>query len=245
MGDIFQIVKLFSILFGGFFLWLFYRQRKVKFLSRFIPVKAGFFVFDDEKEGTATVDGVTYQYVFDAGSGTPHRIEYSCFILSIACPVYGHFVIHRPSFFHWLMVKMCLYSPLQTGDPVFDQKYRIQTLTPDFALTLFNNPEIAHRIGSIFQIGFNYFELDGEKLKARWSPFIPFFHKKPPETFVEETIRNLIALSKKIQAVPQPTGVTKEAGIKLAAHHRALRMSVTFLVLIISLLVLIFFKVFK
>lgn len=245
VNDILKAAQLFLIIFVAFFLWLFYRQRRVKFLAHYIPIKVGLFVFDDRKEGTATAHGVTYQYDFYAGGGGPRRRRPSHFILSLACPVHGHFVIHKPSFFHWLLVKMRLYSPVQTGDPVFDQQYRIQTLTPHFAFTLFNNPEITHRVGSIFQAGFNYFELDGERLKARWSPFIPFFHKKPPPNFLEETVGHLVELSKKIQAIPQPAGMTKETGSKLAARHRALNIGVTFLILLIALLVLIFLKVFK
>lgn len=244
VSDIFKAVQLFLLVFGAFFAWLFYRQRKVRILSKFIPIKAGLFLFDDKKSGTGTVDDMAYQYDFFAGGGSPHHRHPSHFTLSIACPVYGHFVIHKPSFFHWLMVKMHLYSSLQTGDPVFDKKFLVQTLTHDFAFTLFNNPEITHHIESLFQIGFNYFELDGERLEARWSPFLPFFRKKPLPNFVEEVVRNLIQLSKKVQAVHQPAGVTKEEGTNLAARHRALNMGVTFLILMIVLLVLIYLKIF-
>ena len=246
MSTLLKLLPLIAFLFGVLFVWIFCRRRKVKAIAQILPFKVGKITFEDRKSGTATCNGIRYEYSFDSGISDYFSAFFRSYLsLSIPCVTYGHFIVYKWDFLRWLMEKIRLVTSFQTGDPNLDAKITIQTLTPDFARTFFSNAEMIYSILEISKIGFNRIAYDGEKLTAIWSPFLTIFQRKPSPTFIEETIKNLAKISERIQEIPMPEGVSKEAGKTLAARSSSLYLGFSFLVLMVLFLLTVLLRFWR
>lgn len=157
---------------------------------------------------TANYQGAKYYFYYFPGSkNSPCYFE-----VGIDCPSLGEFEISREGRADRFFKDVGVSAEIQTGDPEFDREFYIISERPDFASAVFALPEKRVAAQLIFRLGFNSVQLEGESLRARWSPFQP--KDEVASSFITAVVPLLTTLAKDLPVIPQPLSRVESSGWK-------------------------------
>lgn len=151
-----------------------------------------------EKTEKGVYGGVKYEYGYHSGS----KNNPSHFSICIKSRSPGSFKVTWEKAFDIFFKKRGICCEIQTGDPLFDDHFYLDTETVDFTRAFFNSADKREVVAEIFQKGFTCLIHDGETMAAVWSPFPN--EREFGENLVPEILPHLVRLSEQMPKKATP-----------------------------------------
>ena len=147
-----------------------------------------------ERELTSAGRLVSARYSYGSKS-TPSRL-----ILSLEAAAAGALTLRREGSGDIAMERLGLESDVESGDPLFDDAFHVDTDDDAFAAAYFASQKKREAAKALFAAGCSLLELDGTGLRAYWSPFQ--IKESTDAGFVREALPQLAALASDLPAPP-------------------------------------------